>query len=1077
MMKKTGKRWVKVMILLALSVLLVLSAFACGGKKKVDPPPPGGDDEPKDEIVLSATELALDLYDDVVLTAQYGEETVTFSSSAPETVSVSENGTLVGLKVGNAVITARAGEKSAACAVTVAAGEYVPTVDTGVEGNALGVKRGEDYTLTPTVTFKGKTYTDAKFSYKADSSGNISVTENKVHGEKAGKGVVTVQASWRNADGEETMTAHIAVTVSIDAALTAEHETMELWRFDPDGSGLQTSGTLSATALCDGKPYAADIAWEQAFTDTDRQDAVEVNAATGEVTPKHAGTAHYRATAVIEGVTVTSLPVEITVRAPVADRTAQTPIDMELYGNAPQFSIEDIADAQTYLDGLTLQKINRAGGGVSGTDIAFTQTEDAVAVTDIDTLKGVMGDQVWTLDFGDISFRVTVGIADKIIRTADDFLRMYGVNVRNMYAREEKTDGHTSWYGYFILGSDIDGNGAYITRIPSTDIGTYDQGTDRQGFRGTFDGRGHTVRNFVVANSEGGEKSGGLWGFVGLDGVIKNVAFVDISATAQSNYVMFAWTMGYNSRLENVFISTTASFGSAVIQWGSNAQISNVVAYIPNIPSFVGAKWNENTCRDVYVFNAQGTSVIGGVTAFAASSYKDNADFKAINFAEKFDTSESGPWTNSTAYGIPVFKTVAVADQYVLRGATLDLSALLPSYMQGATFASSDTDTVSVSGATATGAALGSSTVTATVNGNSFTFVVTVVEVQNASAVYEVSKHSEDHAKESGKYAGIALSSLAADLAGVRKVESGSVGGSAVAGSVSDGIWKPQYATLTAGESDWYVYGTNGRVWKAHVIVADKIITTADEFIRMYGEDDNVTYYATRESAKDGYDQPLNNGCYSWFGYFILGNDIDGNGANITRIPSTIIGKYDKGTDRQGFRGTFDGRGHTVRNFVVANSEGDGASGGLWGFVGLNGVIKNVAFTDISATANSNYIMFAWSLGYSSRLENVFISTTASFGGGVVQFGSTAQLKNVVVYVPNIAGFIAQEWGKGTYTDVYAFNTSGSALDGITAFSASAYKDDAVFQAINFAEKFDTSASGYWEISDTLKIPVFKTAA
>lgn len=77
-------------------------------------------------VEIDATELELEVGGTAVLTATVlpenaTDKTVTWTSSAPDIVSVDENGTISGMSAGNAVVTVTTtdGGKTAECAVTV----------------------------------------------------------------------------------------------------------------------------------------------------------------------------------------------------------------------------------------------------------------------------------------------------------------------------------------------------------------------------------------------------------------------------------------------------------------------------------------------------------------------------------------------------------------------------------------------------------------------------------------------------------------------------------------------------------------------------------------------------------------------------------------------------------------------------------------------------------------------------------------------------------------------------------------------------------------------------------------------
>lgn len=89
------------------------------------------------EVTLDKTSLTLKAGQSATLTASVKpddatDKSVTWSTSDPSVATVSE-GTVTALKVGTATITAKAGDKTAACSVTVESTSSGDLEDTGEE--------------------------------------------------------------------------------------------------------------------------------------------------------------------------------------------------------------------------------------------------------------------------------------------------------------------------------------------------------------------------------------------------------------------------------------------------------------------------------------------------------------------------------------------------------------------------------------------------------------------------------------------------------------------------------------------------------------------------------------------------------------------------------------------------------------------------------------------------------------------------------------------------------------------------------------------------------------------------------
>ncbi len=196
------------------------------------------------------------------------------------------------------------------------------------------------------------------------------------------------------------------------------------------------------------------------------------------------------------------------------------------------------------------------------------------------------------------------------------------------------------------------------------------------------------------------------------------------------------------------------------------------------------------------------------------------------------------------------------------------------------------------------------------------------------------------------------------------------------------------------------------------------IINDADEL-------DQMTEYAKTDEAE----------CYD--GYFALGNDIDYNRAVTSMTNSDLIWvANNKATGAEadmtrGFKGVFDGKGYNIdamtvgKNFDASGKENKTLSGGLFGYLAAEGVVKNVSFTNATLLTNNGFIC---SRG-AGTIENVSISykkigdpsveTYMTGGWGYrmmgsffsMQAASGATVKNCLVDVSSAEIF----YGQGTW--------------------------------------------------------------
>ena len=123
---------------------------------------------------------------------------------------------------------------------------------------------------------------------------------------------------------------------------------------------------------------------------------------------------------------------------------------------------------------------------------------------------------------------MNVLLATKIIRTVDD-LDVVKVTQTNI-------DNNTSIYGYYVLANDINVKWSKSMTASLTYKGAVKNWDANFGFRGTFDGLGHTISGFAVSTN-------GMFGHVGKGAVIKNVKFDKFKYNGHYNGGLFGGTV------------------------------------------------------------------------------------------------------------------------------------------------------------------------------------------------------------------------------------------------------------------------------------------------------------------------------------------------------------------------------------------------------------------------------------------------------------------------------------------------------------------------------------------------------
>ena len=204
---------------------------------------------PVQSVELNQTTLELKAGNTATLTATVSPEsatdkTVTWTSDKPEIAAV-EGGTVTAKAEGTATITAKAGDKTATCTVTVTKAD-VAVESVTLDKNSLELKAGNNATLTATVSPEGATNKDV--TWTSDNPEVATVEGGKVTAVSEGTAIITAKA------GDKTATCTVTVTkadVAVES-VTLDKTSLEL--------KVGNNATLTATV----NPESAtnkDVTW------------------------------------------------------------------------------------------------------------------------------------------------------------------------------------------------------------------------------------------------------------------------------------------------------------------------------------------------------------------------------------------------------------------------------------------------------------------------------------------------------------------------------------------------------------------------------------------------------------------------------------------------------------------------------------------------------------------------------------------------------------------------------------------------------------------------------------------------
>ena len=259
---------------------------------------------PVTSVTLDKTSAQLKAGETVTLTATVNpddatDKTVTWITSDTSVATV-DNGVVTAKKVGTATITAKAGDKSATCAITVVP---TPVISVTLDKTSAQLKVGETVTLTATV--KPDDATDKTVTWTTSDASVATVNNGVVTAVKVGSATITATAGDQSA------------TCTINVSASGSHEGVD----EEDWEVAVTSVTLDITSASleagQSVTLTATVMPNDATDKTVTWSTSDANVATvryGVVTAKKVGTATITAKAgdVTATCVITVVPTPVT---------------------------------------------------------------------------------------------------------------------------------------------------------------------------------------------------------------------------------------------------------------------------------------------------------------------------------------------------------------------------------------------------------------------------------------------------------------------------------------------------------------------------------------------------------------------------------------------------------------------------------------------------------------------------------------------------------------------------------------------------------------------------------------------
>lgn len=561
----------KRMLLAAIMSVLMVSVFgfmACSPKEP---------ENPTTSIAISKQSIELFVYQDELLTVTDQDGNAINSgvewTTADDEVATVSNGSVLAVGAGETTVKAAYSGAEASCLVKVTAGTGVPVVSAGSLTN-IEILNGGSYNLSPALTYLGKTYNDAVFSYAVtEGSDYISVNaEGVISSIAVGAGKVTVTAVWRGAPAQH-LTTTLDVTVKFNASIETAAQEYKLYSADPENTGLKIQDTIALTVIRDGEEQTApDIVWDfyvDPITEVDYDNGV-ITLNNGVITSVKSGISKVTATYSYDGNIVTTSPITITVEHTVLDKTDLIFKDIDTDGDSTFIW----NDYNNIFDGLDITKIIDKQ---SGKQLSITQDASGIIITKDSAV--ITGERVWQIYNESFAYEISATVATKIITTGAELLAL-----QTSYGNTADESNNYTYDGYFILGNHINFEAATTFGAPHIVFGGYKVFDAHKpgynvGFQGIFDGRGYCISGITFTE-------GGLFGNVGGKGVVKNLGFVSARFSGTVTHLMAFSIFG---TVDNIYVDTHNSnlngnpSGTLSHAIGGNAMVSNIVISVEGV--------------------------------------------------------------------------------------------------------------------------------------------------------------------------------------------------------------------------------------------------------------------------------------------------------------------------------------------------------------------------------------------------------------------------------------------------------------------------------------------------------------
>ena len=439
----------------------------------------------------------IERFDSLELELVRGVGKVEWTSSNEEVVEV-DDGVLVGISAGTAMITATYNGKKQEQYITVVDDGKTPDFDV----EYLPLILGDTYTLQTNAYFKGKEMTETSFTYSVKDTAVATLTDNVLSAKAYGETEVDISLTWK---GKQVCTKSVPCSVLQNVAVyTDKAEYTVYTRPSVAGETFETQMKIEPTVY-----YEDEIVDGLQFTWKSSDENVATVDENGVIYAVSVGKAYVVGECSYDGKTLSTRQIPVSVNTPHVDKIMTYAFDID--DGAAIFDTQELFGEDC--------KIGKIVDVASGS--TYEITDNTLPLKQFDTGRYSL---VVYAENDVFSLGVNMVVADYLVRTKEDL---------------QLATAATS--AYIALCNDL------------TDVGEFSttNSTSGMAFAGTFDGLGHTISGIVYPKDKGNR---GLFAYVGK-AAVKNLA---IKCTVNRN-IQGALFYALNDVLtvENCYLETT----------------------------------------------------------------------------------------------------------------------------------------------------------------------------------------------------------------------------------------------------------------------------------------------------------------------------------------------------------------------------------------------------------------------------------------------------------------------------------------------------------------------------------------